>query len=53
MRLLEYVIIHEKQRIDGSARKPALGQVTGYMVEQTYHDIAPYLRAFGAYLMTQ
>ena len=42
-----------KQGIDGSARKPALIQDTGYMVEKTYHDIAPYLRAFGAYLMPQ
>ena len=30
---------------DGSARKPALRQDTGYMVEKTYHDIATY---FGA-----
>ena len=37
--------------IDGSARKPALGQDTGYMVEKTYH-IAPYLGAFVAYLMS-
>ena len=41
------------QGIDGSARKPALRQDTGYMVEKTYHDIAPYLRAFGAYVMPQ
>ena len=34
--------------IDGSARKPALRQDTGYMVEKTYLDIAPYLGAFGA-----
>ena len=36
------------QGIDGSARKPALRQDTGYMVEKTYLDIAPYLGAFGA-----
>ena len=42
-----------KQGIDGSARKPALRQDTGYMVKKTYHDIAPYLGAFGAYLMPQ
>ena len=39
--------------IDGSARKPALRQDTGYMVEKTFPDIAPYLGAFGAYLMPQ
>ena len=39
--------------VDGSASKPALRQDTGYMVERTYHDIAPYLGAFGAYLMPQ
>ena len=37
--------------VDGSASKPALRQDTGYMVEKTYHDIAPYLGASGAYLM--
>ena len=42
-----------KQGIDGSARKPALRQDTGYMVEKTYLDIAPYLGAFGAYVMPQ
>ena len=41
------------QGIDGSARKPALIQDTGYMVEKTYFDIAPYVGAFGAYLMPQ
>ena len=41
------------QGIDGSASKPALRQDTGYMVEKTYLDIAPYLVAFGAYLMPQ
>ena len=41
------------QGIDGSARKPALRQDTDYMVEKTYYDIAPYLGAFGAYLMPQ
>ena len=39
--------------VDGFARKPALRQDTGYMVEKTYHDIAPYLGAFGAYLRPQ
>ena len=39
--------------VDGSASKPALRQDTGFMVEKTYHDIAPYLGAFGAYLMPQ
>ena len=39
--------------VDGSSSKPALRQDTGYMVEKTYLDIAPYLRAFGAYLMPQ
>ena len=43
----------KKQGIDGSARKPALIQDTGYIVEKTYHYIAPYLVAFGAYLMPQ
>ena len=38
---------------DGSASKPALIQDTGYMVEKNYLDIAPYLGAFGAYLMPQ
>ena len=33
--------------VDGSASKPALRQDTKYMVEKTYHDIAPYLGAFG------
>ena len=45
---LEYIT----QGIDGSARRPALRQDTGYMVEKTYLDIAPYW-AFGAYLMPQ
>ena len=39
--------------IDGSTRKPALVQDTSNMVEKTYHDIAPYLGDFGAYLMPQ
>ena len=35
-------------------RIQARGQTgTGYIVEKTYHDIAPYLEAFGAYLMPQ
>ena len=33
--------------IDGSASKPALRQDTGYMVEKTYLDIAPYLGLLG------
>ena len=47
------MIQHCSQGIDGSARKPALIQDTGYIVEKTYHEIAPYLGAFGAYLMPQ
>ena len=43
----------QQGKVDGSASKPALRQDTGYMVEKTYHDIAPYLGAFGAYLMPQ
>ena len=39
--------------VDGSASKPALRQEPGFMVEKTYLDIAPYLGAFGAYLMPQ
>ena len=39
--------------VDGSASKPALRQDTGYMVEKTYFDIAPYLVAFVAYLIPQ
>ena len=31
----------EQGIVDGSASKPALRQDTGYMVEKTYHDIAP------------
>ena len=33
--------------VDGSARKLALIQDTGYMVEKTYHDIALYLGLLG------
>ena len=33
--------------VDGSASKPVLVQDTGYMAEKTYHEIAPYLGAFG------
>ena len=51
------IIVHctkqSLQGIDGSASKPTLIQDTGYMVEKTYPDIAPYLVAFGAYLMPQ
>ena len=39
--------------VDGSASKLALKKDTGYMVEKTYHDKAPYLWAFGAYVMPQ
>ena len=39
--------------VEGSASKPALRQDNGYMDEKTYLDIAPYLGAFGAYLMPQ
>ena len=39
--------------VDGSASKPLLRQDTGYMVEKTSLDIAPYLGACGAYLMPQ
>ena len=47
------VLTEMSQGIDGSARKPALRQDTAYMVEKTYLDIAPYLGAFGAYVMPQ
>ena len=47
-----YIYIY-LQGIDGSLRKPALMQDTGYMVEKTYHDTAPYLGAFRVYLMPQ
>ena len=43
----------QKGMVDGSASKPALRPDTSYMVEKTYLDIAPYLVAFGAYLMPQ
>ena len=45
--------INTQGMVDGSASKPALRQDTGYMVEKPYLDIAPYLEAFGAYLMPQ
>ena len=48
--LLQQVI---QGMVDGSASKPAFRLDTGYMVEKTYLDIAPYLGAFGAYLMPQ
>ena len=38
--------------VDSSASKPALIQDTNYMVEKTFH-IAPYLGAFGPYVMPQ
>ena len=47
------VIIVIQGMVDGSASKPALRLDTGYIVEKTYLDIAPYLGAFGAYLMPQ
>ena len=39
--------------VDGSASKPEFREDSGNMVDKTYHDIAPYLGAFGAYLMSQ
>ena len=42
---LEYVI-------DGSTRKPALGQDTDYMVEKTY-NLEPYFDPFEAYFRLQ
>ena len=45
-------ILTIRQGIDGSARKPALVQDTGYVVEKTDH-IAKYLGAFGTYLKPQ
>ena len=50
---LVYLLTYLQGMVDGSASKPALRQDTGYMVEKTYYDIAPYLGAFGAYLMPQ
>ena len=49
---MSIILKHYWQGMDGSARKPALKQDTDYIVEKTYH-IAPYLGAFGAYLMPQ
>ena len=49
----ELIFLLSQGMVDGSASKPALRQDTGYMVEKTYLDIAPYLGAFGAYLMPQ
>ena len=44
----------EKENIrQGIVENSALRQDTGYMVEKTYPDIAPYLGAFWAYLMPQ
>ena len=37
--------------VDGSKSKPAIRQDTSYMVEKTYPDKAPYLGAFGAYVL--
>ena len=53
MTLVTYLITNYQGMVDGSASKPALRQDNGFMVEKTYHDIAPYLVAFGAYLMSQ
>ena len=39
-----------QQGIDGYARKHALRQDTDYMVEKTYHDIAPYLGFWGLFI---
>ena len=41
----------EQGIVDGSATKPALRQDNGYMVENTYHNISPYLGAFGSNLV--
>ena len=49
----EDMVLDKQGMVDGSASKPALRQDTGYMVEKTCLDIAPYLGAFGAYLMPQ
>ena len=51
--LLEIFTDLKHGMVAGSASKPALRQYTGYMFEKTYLDIAPYLGAFGAYLMPQ
>ena len=51
--LVGFLLLKNIQEIDGSARKPTLVQDTGYLVEKTYHDIAPYVSAFRAYLMPQ
>ena len=51
--ILNFQISMTQGIVDGSASKPRLRQDTGNMVGKTYHDIAPYLGAFGAYLMPQ
>ena len=51
--IIRIALIIRQRMVDGSASKPALKQDTGYIVEKTYLDIAPYLGAFGAYLMPQ
>ena len=43
---MHYKQLNITQGIDGSARKPALIQDTGYMVEKTYHD---YSTIFGGF----
>ena len=50
---LKCLVKYIQVMVDGSASKPVLRQDTGYMVEKTYLDIAPYLGPFGAYLMPQ
>ena len=43
MAILNTSMANNKQgMVDGSTSKPALRQNTGYMVEKTYLDIAPY-----------
>ena len=43
-----YIKLYKLQgMVDGAASKPALRQDTGYMVEKTYPDIAPYLGVLG------
>ena len=45
---LQYQVLSVAQgMVDGSASKPALRQDTGYMVEKTYLDIAPFWGLLG------
>ena len=48
--MILYDKVLEQGIVDGYASKSALVQDTNYVVEKTYH-IAPYLGAFGPYLM--